>query len=98
MIGAKEHLNLTVSYISLYDLATLGAIFIALHLALLLALAKRVNRVANRLLALVLVIMVSGLIWLPVPALLALGPLLYFYTSKLNFSTYQFRRKGLVCP
>jgi len=92
----KEHLNLSLSHNSLYDLATLGAIFIALHLALLLALAKRVNRAANGLLALALVIAVSGLIWLPVPALLVIGPLLYFYTCKLNSSTYQFRRKDTL--
>ncbi len=48
-------------HITLYDLASLGAIFVGLTLALLLGFTKSINRTANRLLAFALVTVVSGM-------------------------------------
>jgi putative ABC transport system permease protein len=51
-------LNAYTFHINLYDLVSLGAIFIGLNFALLLGFVKSVNRTANRFLALALVTMV----------------------------------------
>ena len=50
-------------HINLYDLTLLGTIFIGLNFALLLAFTKKINRTANRLLALALAIIVLRMIW-----------------------------------
>jgi putative ABC transport system permease protein len=51
-------LNSYTLHITLYDLFFFGMIFVGLNFALSLALVKRINRAANRLLALALVIMI----------------------------------------
>ena len=51
-------MNSYTFHISLYDLLFVGMIFIGLNFALLLAFVKSINRTANRILALALVIMV----------------------------------------
>ncbi len=51
-------MNLQTSHINLYDLAFLGAIFIGMTFALLLGFTQRINKPANRFLALATVVMV----------------------------------------
>ncbi len=51
-------LNLYTFHINLYDLTFLGAIFIGLTFALLLWFTQKINRVANRFLALALTVIV----------------------------------------
>jgi predicted permease len=90
------HINLN----SLYNLALTGVIFTGLNFALLLGFTKRVNRSANRFLALALLVMVLWMIHIPAIGItlplqfsLALGPLIYFYVLKLTRPEYKFRRK-----
>ncbi|HEX3385761.1 MAG TPA: helix-turn-helix domain-containing protein, partial [Mucilaginibacter sp.] len=96
-------LNTQTFHISSYGLAFLVVIITGLNFALLLAFTKRINRSANRFLALALAIMVLWIvrIWsadfgLPVQFSLALGPLIYFYVLKLTRPEYKFRRKDLL--
>jgi AraC-like DNA-binding protein len=56
-------LNTQTSHITPYDLACLGTIFIGISFALQLGFAKRVNRAANRFLALALVTIVLQMVW-----------------------------------
>ena len=51
-------------HITLYDAAFFGTIFVALTFALLLGFTKRTNRVANRILGLVLFTIVLQLVWI----------------------------------
>lgn len=99
-------------YLSVYDLAFLGTIFIALTFALLLLFAKRINRPANRFLGLALVTITLQQIvvlafdirqevyvhqWSWLPTFrLVLGPLLYFYVLKTTRPKYNFRRTDLL--
>jgi putative ABC transport system permease protein len=78
-------------------------IITGLNFALLLAFTKRINRSANRFLALALAVMVLWIasIWdneikLPLQFSLALGPLIYFYVRKLTRPDYKFSRKDLL--
>jgi putative ABC transport system permease protein len=57
-------LNTYNFHINVYDLAFLGAIFIGFSFALQLGFAKRINRAANRFLALALATMVLWLLWI----------------------------------
>ncbi len=96
-------MNLYTSHINFYDVAALGIVFTGLNFALLLGFTKKINRPANRLLALVLVVMI---LWvfrvpgidtrLPLQFSLALGPLMYFYVLKLTRPQYTFRWKDLL--
>ena len=56
-------MNTYIFHISLYDLAFLGTIFIGLGFALQLWFTKRVNRAANRFLALTLLTIVLWMVW-----------------------------------
>ena len=58
------HLNTYTFHITLYDLAFLGAIFTGLTIALFLWFTPRINRAANRLLALALALAVLRMAWL----------------------------------
>ncbi len=58
------HLNSYTFHISLYDLASLGTIFIGLTFALQLWFTKSINRTANRFLALALGVMVLRMTWI----------------------------------
>jgi len=96
-------LNPYTFHINLYDLAFLGTIFIGLTFALLLGFTKRINRSANRFLALALTVMVLWMvrilaidIWLLLQLSLALGPLIFFYVLKLTQPDYKFSRKDLL--
>ncbi len=53
-----SHLNSYTFHINLYDLASLGTIFIGLNFAVLLAFVKSINRSANRFLSLALFTMI----------------------------------------
>jgi len=97
------HVNLYTSHINFYDAAALGIVFTGLNFALLLGFTKRINRPANRLLALALVVMVLWMIRIPgidtrfpLQFSLALGPLIYFYVLKLTLPEYKFGRKDLL--
>ena len=90
-------------HINLYDLAFLGTIFIGLTFALLLGFTKRINRSANRFLALALTVMVLWIVRilaidtrLPLQLSLAFGPLIFFYILKLTRPDYKFSRKDLL--
>jgi len=96
-------LNAYTFHINPYDLAFLGVIFTGLNFALLLWFTKKINRAANRFLALALVVIVLWMvrisnieIWLPLQFSLALGPLIYFYVLKLTRPQYKFGRKDLL--
>ena len=56
------HVNLYTSHINFYDVAVMGILFTGLNFALLLGFTKRINRPANRFLALALVVMVLWMI------------------------------------
>ena len=86
-------------HISPYDLALLGTVFTGLTLALLLGFAKKPGRTANLFLGSALGVVVLNICGLST-ALLALGPLLYFYTRELTSPGQRFRRKDLLhfCP
>jgi len=95
--------NLYTSHINFYDMAVLGILFTGLNFALLLGFTKKINRPANRFLALALVVMVLWMIRisgiytrLPLQFSLALGPLIYFYVLKLTRPEYKFSRKDLL--
>src|ERR1700760_2505235 len=80
----------------LYELASLGVFFCGLTLALLLAFAKKQDRIANMLLGSALVTIVfkvGGLTSLLLPAL---GPLLYYYVRRVIYPKLRFRRKDLL--
>ncbi len=96
-------MNLYTSHINFYDVAFLGILFTGLNFALLLSFTKKINRPANRFLALALVVMVLWMIRipgidirLPLQFSLALGPLIYFYVLKLTRPEYKFSRKNLL--
>ena len=96
-------MNLYTSHINFYDVAVIGILFTGLNFALLLGFTKRINRPANRLPALALVVMVfwmmriSGIAaGLPLQFSLALGPLIYFYVLKLTQPQYKFSWKNLL--
>ncbi|HEY4324986.1 MAG TPA: ABC transporter permease [Mucilaginibacter sp.] len=81
----------------------MGILFTGLNFALLLGCTKKINRPANRFLALALVVMVLWMIRisgidtrLPLQFSLALGPLIYFYVLKLTRPEYKFGRKDLL--
>ncbi len=57
-------MNTYTFHITLYDLAFLGTIFIGLTVALFLWFTKKINRTANRLLALALAVVVLRIAWL----------------------------------
>src|ERR1700761_3297176 len=61
MIVAVDCLNLYTFHINLYDLFFLGSIFTGLNFAWLLAFTNKVNRGANRFLALAMFVMVLGI-------------------------------------
>ncbi|MGC4035104.1 MAG: ABC transporter permease [Chitinophagaceae bacterium] len=97
-------------HISLYDLAFLAAIFIGLTLALLLWFTKKINKTANRLLALALVTVVLQLCGvvgndasfnnyflcrLLFQFSLATGPLIFFYVLKITQPEHKFRLNDL---
>jgi len=95
--------NLYTPHINFYDVAVLGILFTGLNFALLLGSTKKINRPANRFLALALVVMVLWMIRisgintrLPLQFSLALGPLIYFYVLKLTRPEYKFSRKDLL--
>ncbi|MBS1530926.1 MAG: ABC transporter permease [Bacteroidetes bacterium] len=90
-------------HINVYDLAFLGTILIGLSFALQLWFTKRVNGVANRFLALALIVVVLELIHslpidirIPLQFSPALGPLIYFYALKITRPEYKFNRKDLL--
>lgn len=96
-------MNLYTSHINFYDVAALGILFTGLNFALLLGFTKKINRPANRFLALALVVMVLWMIRIsgidarvPLQFSLALGPLIYFYVLKLTRPEYKFSRKDLL--
>ena len=97
-----------IFHINLYDLAFLGTIFVGLAFGLMLLLAKKGNKAANRILGLILMIAVMQLIRaldtdihleLP-PFFLALGPLIYFYVWSITRPDHKFRSGNLLhfCP
>jgi|GEM_PF-730 len=95
--------NLYTSHINFYDVAVPGILFTGLNFALLLGFTKKINRPANRFLALALVVMVLWMIRisgiytrLPLQFSLALGPLIYFYVLKLTRPEYKFSPKDLL--
>ena len=95
--------NLHTPNINFYDVAVLGILFTGLNFVLLLGSTKKINRPANRFLALALVVMVLWIIRisgiyppLPLQFSLALGPLIYFYVLKLTRPEYKFSRKDLL--
>jgi len=90
-------------HINLCDLAFPGVIFTGLNFALLLAFTKRINRSANRFLALAVVVMVLWMvrisaidIRLPLQFSLAVGPCIFFYVLKLTRPQYKFSLKDLL--
>ncbi|WPU95590.1 FtsX-like permease family protein [Mucilaginibacter sabulilitoris] len=104
-------MNAYTFHITLFDLLCLGVISVGLTFAVLLGFFKKINRTANRLLALTLAIVVlwlsrlvtidTGLsVWLPGQSSLALGPLIFFYILKMTRPAYQFRWQDLwhFCP
>lgn len=95
--------NLYTSHINFYDVAVPGILFTGLNFALLLGFTKKINRPANKFLALALAVMVLWMIrisgidtQLPLQFSLALGPLIYFYVLKLTRSEYKFSQKDLL--
>ncbi|MBS1525723.1 MAG: ABC transporter permease [Bacteroidetes bacterium] len=83
-------------------MAVLVVLITGLNFALLLGFTKKINRPANRFLALALVMMVVWMIRilgidtrLPLQFSLALGPLIYFYVLKLTRPEYKFSWKDL---
>jgi putative ABC transport system permease protein len=90
------YLHSSIFHISLYDLAALGTLFPGLTLALLLGLAKRVDRKANLFLSLALVVIVLKTGGLTPFLLPALGPLLYFHVRRLTSPDQRFRRKDTL--
>ncbi|MBB3055330.1 hypothetical protein [Mucilaginibacter gotjawali] len=93
-------MNIYTSHISFYDVAALGIVFTGLNFALLLGFTKKLNRPANRFLAVALAVMVLWIVrilridtTLPLQFSLAPGPLIYFYVLKLTRPEYQFSRK-----
>ena len=62
-MSQPKQLNSYTFHITFYDLAFLGAIFIGFFLALQLGFATRINRAANRLLALALAVIVLQMVW-----------------------------------
>ncbi|HVV56374.1 MAG TPA: ABC transporter permease [Mucilaginibacter sp.] len=92
-------MNIHALHISPYDLAFLCLIITGLNFALLLAFTRKVNRSANRFLALALVVMVLWMVristdtWLHLQFSLALGPLIYFYVLKLTQPKHTFSWK-----
>jgi len=102
-LSQSKHLNTYTSHINPYDLAFLGVIFTGLNFALLLGFTKRINRSANRFLALAMVVMVLWMfrisaidIRLPLQFSLALGPLIFFYVLKLTRPEYKFSLKDML--
>jgi putative ABC transport system permease protein len=84
---------------NIYNLAFIFLVVTGINFAFLLGFTKRINRPANRLLALALAVMVVWLVhvltdtvWLPLQLSLALGPLLYLYVLKRTQPDYTFRR------
>jgi putative ABC transport system permease protein len=72
-----------IFHIGVYELLCLGALFSALTVALLLAVAGKQAPAAALWLSPSLVVMALHLAQLPVDLSLALGPLLYFFTRKI---------------
>ena len=96
-------MNAYTFHITPYDLAFLGVIFTGLNFALLLGFTKKINRSANRFLALALAVMVLWMvrildadIRLPLELSLALGPFIFFYVLKLTKPQYKFGWKDLL--
>jgi putative ABC transport system permease protein len=96
---------------SLYDLFFLGTVFAGLTIAILLWFTKSINVIANRFLALALVVMALWVVQvlagdlkisepLPLRFSLAVGPLIYFYVFKLTRSAAKLRLSYLLhfCP
>ncbi|WP_310093485.1 ABC transporter permease [Mucilaginibacter pocheonensis] len=91
-------------HINLYDLAFLGTIFVGLAFGLMLLLAQKGNKAANRLLGLILIIAVMGMIraldadiHLELTQFsLSLGPLIYFYVWSITRPDYKFRSLDLL--
>lgn len=94
------YLDPYIFHITLYDLASLGVLFIGLTLALLLAFNKRSVQTANVFLSLALAVIVLKTGRLTPFLLPALGPLLYFYVRQLTRPELRFRRKDILhfCP
>jgi len=87
-------------HISAYDLASVGILFSGLTLALLLAISRRPDQIANLFLSSALatiVLKAGGLASLFLPAL---GPLLYFYVRQRIYPERRFTWKDMLhfCP
>jgi putative ABC transport system permease protein len=83
-------------HITLYDLASLGTLFVGLAFALLLGIRKGAGHTANLFLSSALAVIVlktSGLTPLLLPAL---GPLIYFYVRKLTCPDHRFQWKDML--
>ena len=87
-------------HISFYDLLFLGIIFTGLTVSAFLWFGKSTGRSANRYLSLALAVEVLLAAWVldfGIPQFsLALGPLLYFYVSKLTQPGYKLSRNSLL--
>jgi len=82
--------------INLYELPSLGTLFVGLAFAFLLGFAKRPNKAANLFLSLALFVIAlkaGGLTPLLLPAL---GPLLCFYVRQLTFPGRLFQQKDML--
>ena len=95
-LGRLNDLNSYIFHISLYNLASLGTLFVGLAFALLLGFAKRPGKAANLFLSLALVVIALKTGELTPLLLPALGPLLYFYVRQLTCPDRRFSRKDML--
>jgi putative ABC transport system permease protein len=102
------NLKVYTFHIDFYNLALLGNIFVGFAFSLMLLLAQKGNKAANRILGLILLITVSAMlralntdVRLSLPQFsLALGPLIYFYVRSIAKPGFKFRSGDLLhfCP
>ncbi|MES2110994.1 MAG: ABC transporter permease [Bacteroidota bacterium] len=97
-------MNTHTIHITLYDTACFGIVFTSLTIAFFLWFTKKINRDANRFLALALLASIFGITQLlyngdahmPLQFSLAIGPLIFFYVLKITVPEYKFRLKDLL--
>lgn len=83
-------------HMSLSEFGSIGILFTALTLALLIGFAKRVDQAANLFLSLALAVIALKAGGLTAVLLPALGPLLYFYVRRLTYPDRRFSRKDML--